>query len=74
VRRSAFTSPLKLLCYLQLALPAQFPSNNLAGPLANAVGDVVASDVEGLAVLSDAAHEDMGVRASGIVVIDRDPV
>src|SRR5712664_302128 len=65
---------LKLLRHLQLGLPAQFPGNNLAGPLANAVGDIVAGDVEGLAVLSDAAHEDMGVRVAGVVVIDRDPV
>jgi hypothetical protein len=66
--------PLKLLRHLKLALPAQFPGNNLAGPFANAVGDIVAGDVEGLAVLGDTAHEDMGVRVAGIVVIDRDPV
>src|SRR5712664_222500 len=65
---------LKLLRHLKLALPAQFPSNNLAGPFANAVGDIVAGDVEGLAVLSDAAHEDVGVRVSCVVVIDRDPI
>src|SRR5450631_4102003 len=66
--------PLKLLRYLQLALPAQFQRHDLAGPLANAVGDIVAGDVEGFAVLSDAAHEDMGVRVSCVVVVDRDPV
>jgi hypothetical protein len=66
--------PLKLLRYLQLGLPAQFPSNDLAGPLANAVGDIVAGDVEGLAVLRDAAEEDMGVRMAGVVMIDGDPV
>ena len=66
--------PLKLLRHLQLGLPAQFPGHDLAGPLANAVGDVVAGDVEGLAVVGDAAHEDMGVRVAGVVVIDRDPV
>ena len=66
--------PLKLLRYLQLGLPAQFPGNDLAGPFANAVGDIVAGDVEGLAVLGDAAQEDMGVRVAGVVVIDRDPV
>src|SRR6266851_9976673 len=66
--------PLKLLRYLQLGLPAQLQRNDLAGPLANAIGDIVAGDVESLAVLSDAAHEDMGVRVSRVVVIDRDPV
>src|SRR5450631_1561816 len=66
--------PLKLLCYLQLGLPAQFPGNNLAGPFANTVGDIVAGDVEGFAVVGDAAHDDMCVRVSGVVVIDRDPV
>ena len=66
--------PLKLLCHLQLGLPAQFQGDDLAGPLANAVGDIVAGDVEGLAVVGDAAHDDMGVRVAGVVVIDRDPV
>jgi hypothetical protein len=55
-------------------LAAQFPGNNLACPFANAVGDVVAGDVESLAVLGDAAHEDMRVRVACVVVIDRDPV
>src|SRR5450631_2487610 len=43
--------PLKLLRDLQLVLPAQFPRHDLAGPLPNTVGDIVAGDVEGLAVL-----------------------
>jgi hypothetical protein len=66
--------PLKLLRHLKLGLPAQFPSNNLAGPFANAERDVVAGDVESLAVVGDAAQEDMRVRVSRVVVIDRDPV
>ncbi len=33
-----------------------------------------AGDVEGVAVVGDATHKDMGVRVAGIVVIDRDPV
>jgi hypothetical protein len=57
---------LKLPRYLEFDLPAQFPGNNLAGPFANAVGDIVAGDVEGLAVLSHPAHEDMGVRVAGV--------
>ena len=66
--------PLKLLRDLQLGLPAQFQRHDLAGPFANAVGDIVAGDVEGLAVVGDAAKEDMGMRMSSVVVIDRDPV
>ena len=66
--------PLKLLRYLKLGLPAQFQGDDLAGALANAVGDVVAGDVEGLAVVGDAANDDVGVRVAGVVVIDRDPV
>ncbi len=66
--------PLKLLRHLKLGLPAQFPGNNLAGALANAVGDIVASDVEGLAVVGDTPNDDVGVRMAGVVVIDRDPV
>ena len=66
--------PLKLLRYLQLGLPAQFQRHDLAGALANPVGDVVAGDVEGLAVLGDAAHDDVGVGMAGVVMVDRDPV
>ena len=66
--------PLQAPCHLLLGLAAQLQGDDLAGPLANAVGDIVAGDVEGLAVLGDAAHQDMGVWVSGVVVIDRDPV
>ena len=38
------------------------------------MGDVVAGDVEGLAVVGDAPNDDVGVRVAGVVVIDRDPV
>ena len=66
--------PLKLLRHLKLGLAAQFPGNDLAGPFANAVGDIVAGDVEGLAVVGDTPNDDVGVRMAGVVVIDRDPV
>jgi hypothetical protein len=66
--------PLKLLCYLKLGLAAQFPGNDLAGPFADAVGDIVAGDIEGLADLGDAAQEDMGVRVASVVMVDRNPV
>jgi hypothetical protein len=38
------------------------------------MGDIVTGDVEGLAVVRDAAQEDVGVRVTSVVVIDRDPV
>ena len=66
--------PLKLLRYLQLGLPAQLQRHDLAGALANPVGDVVAGDVEGLAVVGDAPNDDVGMRVAGVVMIDRDPV
>src|SRR5712692_5727174 len=65
---------LKLLRHLELGLAAQLQGDDLAGSLTDAVGDVVASNVEGLAVIGDAAHQDMSVRVAGVVVIDRDPV
>ena len=73
VKRSASTSA-RCFVNLQLGLAAQFQGDDLAGPFADAVGDIVAGDVEGLAVIGDAAHEDMGVGMAGVVVIDRDPV
>jgi hypothetical protein len=66
--------PLKLLRHLKFGLPAQFPGNNLAGPFADAMGDIIAGNVEGLAVVGNAPNEDMGVGVAGVVVIDRDPV
>ena len=74
VKRSASTSRSKLLRNLLLGLPAQLPGDDLAGPLPDAVGDVVAGDVEGLAVVGDAPDDDVGVGMAGVVVIDRDPV
>ena len=59
--------PLHAPCHFQLGLAAELQGDDLARPLANAVGDVVAGDVEGLAVVGDAAHEDMGVRVAGVV-------
>ena len=65
---------LKLAAHLLLGLPAQLQRDDLAGPFADAVGDVVAGDVEYLPVVGDAAQQDVGVRVAGVVVIDRDPV
>ena len=62
VKRSASTSRSRLLRHLLLGLATQLQGDDLARPLANAMGDVVAGDVERLAVVCDAAHEDVGVR------------
>ena len=53
--------PLKLLRHLKLGLAPQFPGNNFASPFANAVGDIVAGYVEGLAIVGNAPNEDVGV-------------
>ena len=66
--------PLQAARHLQLGLPAQLPGNDLACPLPDAMGDVVAGDVEGLAVVGDAPDDDVGVGMAGVVMIDRDPV
>ena len=57
-----------------LRLVAQFYGDNLACPLTNAMGDIVTGDVEDFAVIGDAAHQDMRVGMTGIVMIDGDPI
>ena len=66
--------PLQATRNLLLGLPAELPGDDLARPLPDAVGDVVAGDVEGLAVVGHAADDDVGVGMAGVVVIDRDPI
>jgi hypothetical protein len=65
---------LKLAAEFLLGLSSQLQGDDLAGPFADAVGDVVAGDIEDAAVVDGAAHEDVGMRMAGVVVIDRDPV
>ena len=74
VSRSASTSSPSLRPTLELGLVAQFQRDQLARPMADAMGDVVAGDVEDLAVVEHAPDDDMGVGMAGVVVIDRDPV
>ncbi len=62
VKRSASTSRSSLLVTSMLGLRPEFQRDDLARPLADAVGDIVAGDVEDAAVVDDAAHDDMGVR------------
>ena len=59
---------------LDLALVAQLQRDELARPVADAMGDIVAGDVEDLAVVGDAADDDVGVGMAGVVMVDRDPV
>src|SRR5207244_12337075 len=59
---------------LDLALVTQFPGDQLACPVADAMGDVVAGDIEDAAVIEHAADDDVGVGMAGVVMVDRDPV
>jgi hypothetical protein len=64
----------KLAGDFMLGLVAQFYGDNLARPFTNAMGDIVSGDVENLAVIGDAAHQDMRMGMAGVVMIDRDPI
>jgi hypothetical protein len=65
---------LKLGLELDLALVTQFPGDELARPVADAMGDVVAGNVEDAAVIKDAADDDVGVGMASVVMVNRDPV
>jgi hypothetical protein len=65
---------LELAADLLLGLPTQLQCHDLAGPFADAVGNVVAGDVEDFPVVGGAAHQHVGVRVASVVVINRDPV
>ena len=65
---------LQLCLKLDLALVTQFPGDQFARPVADAMGDVVAGDVEDAAVIEHAADDDVGVGMTGVVMVDRDPV
>ena len=66
--------PLQAAGDLLLGLPAQLQGDDLARPFPHPMGDVVAGDVERLAVVGDSSDDDVGVGMAGVVVIDRDPV
>ena len=65
---------LQLGLELDFTLVSQFPRDQVACPLADAVGDVIAGDVEDAAIIEDAADDDVGVGMAGVVMVDRDPV
>ena len=52
----------------------QLQGDEFARPMADAMGDVVAGDVENLAVVGDAPDHDVGVGMAGVVMVDGDPV
>ena len=59
---------------IHLSLRSQFQRHQVAGPVADAMGDVVAGNVQNLAIVGNPPDHDMGVGVAGIVVIDRDPI
>ena len=69
-----FHFPVKLLLDFSLGLQTQLAGQDLAGPVTDAMGDIVAGNVESLAVVGDAPDDDMGVGMAGVVVIHRHPV
>src|SRR6516164_876100 len=64
----------ELLLHFQFTLPPELTGDEIARPCPNPVGDIVAGDVEDLALIGDAADHDMGVRVTGVVMVDRDPI
>lgn len=59
---------------LQFGARPQPFGRQLGGPVAEAVGDVVAGDDEVFAGVVAPAHDQMGVRVVGVPVIDRHPI
>lgn len=56
----------ELLAKLEFALRPERTCHDLGGAVANAVRDIVTGDVEGLAVLGNAADQDMGLSLIGM--------
>ena len=59
---------------VEIAAQPQFLGDQVLGAGAHALLDVVARDDEVLAVVGDAAHDDVDVRMLGVPVIDGDPI
>src|SRR6266699_5597539 len=64
----------QLASHIQFGLRSKFQRHQFAGPVANAMGDVVASNVEDLAVIGKAPDDDVSMRMASVVMIDGDPV
>ena len=52
----------------------QFQRDQFARPVADAMGDIVARDVENLAIIGDAPDDDVGMGMAGVVVIHGYPI
>lgn len=64
----------QLLLDLPFALRPELQRHELGGPRPDAMGDVVAGDVEDLAVVGNAPKHHVSVGMPGVVMVDRDPV
>jgi hypothetical protein len=64
----------ELLLHLQLGLPPELAGDEIARPRPDAVGDVVAGDVEDLALVRHAAHHDMCMRLACVEMVHRQPI
>ena len=65
---------LQLPLHLLLGLRTEVAGQHLARSVPDAVGKIVAGDVEDFPVLGDAAYDDMDVRMAGVVMIDGHPI
>ena len=59
---------------VQFGLRTEFERHQFTCPMADTVRDVVACDVQDLAIVGDAPDQDVGMGVAGIVVIDRYPI
>lgn len=64
----------ELLLKLDLTLRAELTGDDVAGPVAYPMGDVVARYGEGTSLISDASYQHMGVGMAAVVMIDGNPV
>ena len=59
---------------IKLGLRPEFQRHQFARPMADAMGDVVAGDVEDTAIVENTPNDHMGMGVAGVVVIDRNPI
>lgn len=65
---------LQLPLHFLLGLRTEVAGQHLARPMPDAVGKIVTGDVEDFSVLGDAAHDDMDVRMTSVVMISGHPI
>jgi hypothetical protein len=64
----------ELLLYFQFTLRPELTGDEITRPCPDSMGNIIARDVEDLALIGDPAHYDMSVRVAGVVMIDRNPI